>query len=234
MTNVSYRPGEGAAFAPHIDARQQLNSILRHAVLRDLERLATVLADPVTAVRRAALIGHVTFLADQLRRHWRLQDELIWPRAVARDPELAGPADEVRRDHQAADSACADVLAAARTWDRAADADHRLLVRAAVTEFASVLPSVFGQEAMTSTFAFAALTSDDRAAIERGAVRRARPTTLARELFWLLDELDHAQASVLLARIRPLRVWVLRNGFSGGYNRGSYLMWVGGGLGAQV
>ncbi len=80
----------------------------------------------------------------------------------------------------------------------------------------------------------AALTSQDWAVVERAAVRRQRPTALARELFWLLDGLDADSAAVLLAGVPPLRMWVLRNGFSGAYNRGSYLMWVGGGLGVPV
>ena len=50
----------------------------------------------------------------------------------------------------------------------------------------------------------------------------------------MLDELDPASTAALLADIPPLRMWVLRNGFSGAYNRGSYLMWVGGGLGVPV
>jgi hypothetical protein len=37
------------------------------AVARDLDRLIRVLAEPITPVRRTALVGHVGFLADQVR-----------------------------------------------------------------------------------------------------------------------------------------------------------------------
>lgn len=243
MTQLSYRPGDLDSIAPSVDAvgaggvasaRLRLDAVLHRAVLRDLDRLTSVLAGPVTAVRRTALIGHVTFLAAELRRRWQLQDELIWPRAVARDPSLAGAAEVVRSEHRAAEAVWAAIVTAAREWARVGDAEHRLLVRDAVGEVAAALPTVFGRDVEVTAVALAALSSHDWAAIERGTVRRQRPTALARELFWLLDELDPASAAVLLAGVPPLRMWVLRNGFSGAYNRGSYLMWVGGGLGVPV
>ena len=249
MTQLSYRPGDLAIAPSDADggaggaggaasARLRLDAVLHRAVLRDLDRLTSVLAGPVTAVRRSALIGHVTFLTGELRRHWQLQDELIWPRAVAGDPSLAGAADQVRDDHLAAAAQCAGLVTAAERWARVGDAEHRLLVLDAVREVAAVLAAVFERDGDVTAVALGALTSQDWAATDRGVVRRRRrrrrPTTLARELFWLLDELDAASAAVLLADVPPLRMWVLRNGFSGGYNRGSYLMWVGGGLGVPV
>ena len=246
MTQLSYRSGDVDAVAPSdgdggaggaggvASARLRLDAVLHRAVLRDLDRLTSVLAGPVTAVRRSALIGHMTFLTGELRRHWQLQDELIWPRAVAGDPSLAGAADQVRGDHLAAAAQCAGLVTAAERWARVGDAEHRLLVLDAVREVAAVLATVFDRDGDVTAVALGALTSRDRAAIDRGVVRRRRPTALARELFWLLDELDAASAAVLLADVPPLRMWVLRNGFSGGYNRGSYLMWVGGGLGVPV
>ena len=234
MTHLSYRPGDLDTVVPNVDARLHLDALVYRAVLRDLDRLISALAGPVTTVRRAALIEHVTFLTAELRRRWQLQDELIWPRAVARDSSLAGPAQDVLADHRAAGPACAALVAAAQRWARVGDAEHRLQLRDAVGEVADVLPAVFGPETDATPLALAALTTHDWAAVERGTARRRRPTALARELFWLLDELEPASAAVLLAGVPPLRMWVLRNGFSGGYNRGSYLMWVGGGLGVPV
>lgn len=244
MTQLSYRPGDLDTVAPSvedvedvgaasvIDARLRLDAVLHRAVLRDLDRLTSVLAEPVTAVRRTALIDHVTFLTAELRHRWRVQDELLWPRAVVRDPSLAGAADQVRDDHRAAE--CATMVTAAQQWARVSDAEHRLLVRDAVREAAGVLPVVFERDSEVTARALGALTSQDWAAIERGAARRRRPTALARELFWLLDGLEAESTAVLLAGVPRLRMWVLRNGFSGAYNRGSYLMWVGGGLGLPV
>jgi hypothetical protein len=237
MTQLSYRPGDLDSVAPSIDrvaTRRRRDAVLQRAVLRDLERLTSVLAGPVTAVRRTALIDHVTFLTAELRRHWQLPDELIWPRAPAGDPSLAGVADRVRGDHRAAAAECAAMVTAAEQWAMVGDAEHRLLLRDAVREVAAVLPAVFERDGDVTALALGALTSQDWAVIELGATRRRRPTALARELFWLLDELDAASATALLAGVPPLRMWVLRNGFSGAYNRGSYLMWVGGGLGLPV
>ena len=41
-------------------------------------------------------------------------------------------------------------------------------------------------------------------------------------------------AALLTARTPRAVMWVLRNGFSGAYNRSAYLMWVGGGTGPAV
>ena len=234
MTQLSYRPGDLETAAPGIDARPRVDAVLHRAVLRDLERLSSVLAGPVTAVRREALIGHVTFLTAELRRHWQVQDELLWPRAVAGDPSRAGAAEQVSDSHRAAAAHCATMVTAAQQWAVVGDAEHRLLLRDVVSEVAAVLPAVFERDGDVTALALGALTSQDWAVIELGATRRRRPTALARELFWLLDELDAASATALLAGVPPLRMWVLRNGFSGAYNRGSYLMWVGGGLGVPV
>ncbi len=57
------------------------------------------------------------------------------------------------------------------------------------------------------------------------------PTRLARRTFWLLDDLDPVTAGLLVRDLPRPVMWVLRNGFSGPYNRASYLMWVGGGTG---
>ena len=242
MTQLSYRPGDLGSHrsgdletvVPNVDARLHLDALVHRAVLRDLDRLVSALAGPVTTVRRTALIDHVTFLTAELRRHWQLQDELIWPRAPAGDPSLAGVADRVRGDHRAAAAECAAMVTAAEQWAMVGDAEHRLLLRDAVREVAAVLPAVFERDGDVTALALGALTSQDWAVIELGATRRRRPTALARELFWLLDELDAASATALLAGVPPLRMWVLRNGFSGAYNRGSYLMWVGGGMGVPV
>ena len=91
MSSVSYQAVAAVDVATRDRARahQVLDAIIHRAVLRDLDRLTVVLATPVTAVRRAALIGHATFLATELYRHHRVKDEVLWTRAVVRDPELA-------------------------------------------------------------------------------------------------------------------------------------------------
>ena len=90
------------------------------------------------------------------------------------------------------------------------------------------------QDAELLPLAFEALTPGDWAAIDRRLPRLTNPTRLARRMFWLLDDLDARPADLLLERTPPAAMWVLRNGFSGAYNRSSYLMWVGGGTGPAV
>jgi hypothetical protein len=237
MSSVSYQAVAAVDVATRDRARahQVLDAIIHRAVLRDLDRLTGALAAPVTAVRRAALIGHATFLATELYRHHRVEDEVLWTRAVVRDPEVAARAEQLRHEHRDSDRLAAAMTTAAQAWAVGGGASGRLNLRTAAAEVStSLAPRLAREEATAMPLACAVLTADDWAAVARATPRPRRPTALAREVFWLLDELDGGRAAMLLARMNPLRVWVLRNGFSGAYNRGSYLMWVGGGLGPRV
>ena len=100
-------------------------ALVRLAVARDLDRLAPVLSEPVTAVRRAALAAHVTFLVEQARDAEegtgrypvalsRLGHEArLWSRDPLRRPQ-------VRAAARAAALAWAALPAASRTGPAAA------------------------------------------------------------------------------------------------------------------
>ena len=115
-------------------------------------------------------------------------------------------------------------------WSRSALT--RLTVLSAVRELNDRVGPVIDQDADLLPLACEALLPAP-VEVER-RIRWENPTRLARRLFWLLDDLDARQAELLLQRTPPAAMWILRNGFSGGYNRSSYLMWVGGGTGPAV
>jgi hypothetical protein len=192
-----------------------------------------VLAEPVTAVRRQAIIGHLGFVLDELAAEHRLLDQSIWPAAVLQQSDLADLADRVRSAHDELVPAMVMVRNATQGWSRSPIA--RGTVLSAVRELNGRIAPVFDQDAELLPLACAALPSipTAAAAAERRG-RLANPTRLARRTFWLLDDLDARQAALLLQRMPPAGMWILRNGFSGGYNRSSYLMWVGGGTGPAL
>src|SRR6188508_3005565 len=92
-------PGAVRILTPVAHGDAVLTDALQHAVRRDLERLLAVLAAPVTAVRRAALVEHTQFLLDQLQEHHHVLDEISWPGVLAIRPDLTDVANRVAVAH---------------------------------------------------------------------------------------------------------------------------------------
>lgn len=190
------------------------------AVHRDLDRLVRVLAEPITEVRRDALVRHVSYLVVHV-------DQLTRPVAV-RVPAAQGPEDPAGSTQVMI--ALTAMQAQARRW--AGEPSARPAVLAAARDARAALDRWGDDDAATP----GALAGTPAAV--RGAAGQARwdrvPTRLAYRVFWLLDELEPAHADPLVAELSAPVMWVLRNLFSGGYNRRAYLMWVGGGSGPAV
>jgi len=191
-----------------------------------------VLADPVTSVRRAALADHVGYVLDQLETLQRFQDDSLWPAVLAHRPHLADLAEGAAQAHAGIAEPVAVLRQDALTWKRAPIT--RTAARTAARDLAFALEPVAGQDAETVPLACAMLPDHAAAGIEQAFPRPVGPTKVARRLFWLLDDLPPAQAEQLLGPTPSWMLWVLRNGFSGAYNRAAYLMWFGGGNGPAV
>ena len=227
----THEPMSPVVLAPGGHPQAVRSAALHHAVRRDLLRLERVLDEPITAVRRQAIIGHVGFLLDQLTAQHQLLDKSIWPAAALRRPDLSDLAERVRNAHQDLRPATVVVRNATLGWSRSALT--RLTVLSAVRELNDRVGPVIDQDAELLPLACDALEPAAVVSVER-RLRVENPTRLARRLFWLLDDLDPRQAELLLQPTPTAAMWILRNGFSGGYNRASYLMWVGGGTGPAV
>ena len=207
-----------------------LAGIVQHAVRRDLERLDRVLAEPVTAVRRAALIRHAGFLLDQLQAQFALLDHQFRAVAGSADPELSSRCAQAHRSHDELAGVQITLRGCLTHW-RTAPGD-RAAVRAALQDFAAAVRPVLDQDSeLLSMLGTVALPFGGVTGV--GSVGMV-PTKRAHQLFWLLDGLDPALAAHLLQGTRRSTLWVLRNGFSGAYNRSAYLMWNGGGTGPAV
>jgi len=228
MTSID--PGTAVAPTRVLHRQTVLHLAVAHAVRRDLARLTRVLGDPVTAVRRDALAAHVTFLLDQLADQHRVLDCAVWPLAAARQPALADLLERVELAHSRLVRPVVRARSAALRWRSAPDA--RAAVLDAVRDLDVALAPVLAQDAELLPLACAALPATVTVSGEPS--RPGRPTRLARRMFWLLDDLDLPTAELFLQRTPRIVMWVLRNGFSGGYNRAAYLMWVGGGTGPAV
>lgn len=205
--------GDLAAVADAAAGAGRRRPIVALALARDLARLSGVLAAPITAVRRTALVEHVGFLVDQARSDGdapgrfpvalsRLGHE---SRLWARDP-LRRP--QVRAAAEAAE------LAVAAAW--------------------AGLPADGPADGPPAGSPATSPPPDGSTGVSLGALPGRRPTALAYRYFWLLDDLPpHLAPEVTTEFTGPAR-WALRNVLSGGYNRRAYLMWFGGGSGPAV
>lgn len=176
------------------------------AVVRDLDRLRVALDEPITTVRRAALVTHVGFLVERARHF----DGGPGSRPSATLSRLA---------HEA------------RRWS--CDPDRRAAMSAAVENATDALAGTTSPARPPIDPGRDRATADGSVVRLRDLPAR-RPTELAFHYFWLSDDLPPDLADELATGFsRPAR-WVLRNVLSGGYNRRAYLMWHGGGSGPAV
>jgi hypothetical protein len=165
-----------------------------------------VLAEPITAVRRTALVGQVGFLVDRIR---------------GADPELAerfaGSLSRLRHE--------------SRRWSR--EPGRRLALLVATEHAASAIGSTVAADRGNRPLeGLAAGGGSNRTSLLDLSVQR--PTTLAYHYFWLLDDLPAHAAGPLTREFTAATRWVLRNVLSGCYNRRAHLMWIGGGSGPAV
>jgi hypothetical protein len=218
--------------APAVLGDAVVTDALHFAVRRDLARLSVVVATRVTAVRRAALIDHACFLLDQLQTHHQTLQSISWPAVLARRPELDDVASRVVLAHDDVAEPIAAMRNASLEWS--ADPTRRLHLLSAVRELLAALAPVLDQDSTLAPVIDDVLDVGPTVAQWRTAAWFGAPTRLARRTFWLLDDLEPRQAVLLTARTPRAVMWILRNGFSGAYNRSAYLMWVGGGTGPAV
>lgn len=175
------------------------------AVARDLERLAGVLADPITPVRRAALVGHVGFLADHAARNDHAAPS---GRSVALS----------RLRHES------------RLWSR--DPRRRAELRASAETAAALFDTLRGSVPTGPDPTDRGRESRPSMRLRELPVRR--PAALAFDYFWLLDDLPPDLARQVVTEFSGPARWVMRNVLSGAYNRRAFLMWIGGGSGPAL
>ena len=213
-----------------VGARAVRAETLSLAVLRDLGRFDRALDGGVTEVRRQALSRHLMFVLDQVAAQQRWLADEVWPSVADR----VGGLDEVSAGWAELRPSLVALRSLAAQW--AGLPSLRTKVRSAVRDLVAELSVVVGRELAVLPSVLAVLSDDEwaRAEVARRSRESRVPTAVARRVFWLLDSLDEERADVLLRGTRPYRLWILRNGFSGGYNRSSFLMWVGGGSGPSL
>jgi hemerythrin-like domain-containing protein len=228
----STRAEGGAATGPRpgssvpTDVHEVMNQIVHAALRRDLRRTQEVLRGPVTARRRAAMVSQLRFLLHQLHEHHTAEDEVIWPAVLRDHPDLAELAHTMEAEHDRLDWALARFAAALDTWCGTGDPADRGAVRRAAHDVSVVLePHLLHEEQEAMPVLAQRLTAKQWKRIDRKLHGMSRPSVMARQLFWLLDDLDVPRTEVLRSVLPTPVLRVLSGVYGRRERRRAQLIW---------
>lgn len=208
-------------------AHREMNTIIHHGLRRDLDRLEQVLAEPLPPQRRTAVCDHVGWMLDYLHHHHVAEDEGVWPRTLAKRPDLAPMVDEMEAEHHALAQAADGLRAAALTyWSEPSD-EARLGLRDAVAHMkATTLPHLDHEEQVAMPLVVETLDDDDWAYLEKNHFRAGLSMGQeAQVLMWMMDDLDSRRAAIAKSQVPGPILWVLSAIYGPRYDRDAAQRW---------
>ncbi len=213
------RPAVGLPTEPH----EVMNTVLHHALRRDLRRLAETLRTPVGSEQRLGLAGHIRFVLDQLHHHHTTEDDLIWPAVLARRPDLQQLFERMEGEHGRLGPAIETLVTTTRAWS---GESGQSAVHDAVVSLEAVLqPHLDHEETDAMPLICSILTAADWAPIDKQLHRPTWPSKMAHSILWMLDDLDPRRAALVEALL-PRPLWrALRFRYAAGWRRQQALLW---------
>jgi len=210
---------------PHND----MNTIIHDALRRDLDRLEVVLQSPSTDERRTALCDHATWVLDVLHHHHVGEDEGVWPRVLAKRPDLQPIVDEMEAEHETLAAASDGLRAAASAYRQSGSEENRAAMAAAVTQMKeATLPHLEHEERETMPLVLDTLDDADWAYLEKNHFRKGMSfSTTGLYGMWLLDGLDERRRQVVGSAIPGPVLWIMKRLYGPRYQRTTALAWGG-------
>jgi hemerythrin-like domain-containing protein len=208
-------------------AHQDMNAIIHHGLRRDLDRLARVLERPISDDQREALCRHVSWMLDYLHHHHVGEDEGVWPRTLAKRPDLQPMVDEMEAEHEALAAASDGLRAAAAEYARdGSDAQRRALAAAVAHMQEATLPHLDHEEQVAMPLVLETLDDEDWAYLEKNHFRKGISLGNAAVMFmWLLDDLDARRASIVKGELPGPVFWVLSRVYGPRYDTQARVRW---------
>jgi hemerythrin-like domain-containing protein len=204
-----------------------MNACIHRALRRDLERLDRVTAAPVPDEQRVAIGRQVPWMLDYLHHHHVGEDEGVWPRTLARRPDLQQLVDTMTTEHEALAAAADGLRAATAAWSLDGSDDRRAEMADAVGRMRdATLPHLEHEERDAMPLVVEALQPEDWEYLSRNHFRKGlsiSDTGLA--MMWILDDLDPEYAAVVRDEVPGPVLWVLTRIFGRRYDREAAAAW---------
>lgn len=210
-----------------MNPHDEMNTIIHDALRRDLDRLETALQQSLTDDRRTALCGHVAWMLDVLHHHHVGEDEGVWPRVLAKRPDLQPMVDEMEAEHETLAAASDGLRAAAAAYARDGSERHREQMAAAVEHMKdATLPHLEHEEREAMPLVLATLDDDDWAYLEKNHFRKGMSLgNTGLYGMWIMDGLDRRRQGVVRATIPGPVLWFFERRYGPRYRRTTQMAW---------
>ncbi len=209
------------------DPVNNMNAVIHSALRRDLERLETVTRTGMPDAQRAALCRHVGWVLDFLHHHHVGEDEGVWPRLLAKRPDLAPVVDQMTTEHEALAAASDQLRAAADAYAADGSPEARARLHEATVEMqAATLPHLDHEEREVIPLAAEALDSEDWAYLSKNHFRKGLSfSDSATSLMWDLDDATPEHATAVRSEVPGPVLWLMSAIFGGRYDRAATTRW---------
>jgi hemerythrin-like domain-containing protein len=207
-------PGRLTRTSPDLPQDLYGYAAMHHGMDRDAARLVSALtAAPRNA---AALVRWWSQFRDVIGRHHVREDDLLWPVLAAADPTFSDEVATMHDDHDELDTAMERLDVALRALSGGPDTLAE--ARTAAQRFRLVLLDHLAREEEVA-FHRIAQRPQMWAEIERQIDDAVRVREAAFEFPWVLDELDHTRADLLMQRVPRMFLPVARHLWQPRYRR---------------
>ena len=210
-----------------MNPHEEMNTIIHDALRRDLDRLEVALRQPLPEDRRTALCGHVDWVLDVLHHHYVGEDEGVWPRVLAKRPDLQPMVAEMESEHEALAAASDGLRAATAVYARDGSERNRLDMAAAVEQMKqATLPHLEHEEREAMPLVLATLDEADWTYLEKNHFRKGMSLgNTGLYGMWIMDDLDQRRQAAVRATIPGPVFWFLRRRYGPRYRRTTELVW---------
>ncbi|MEZ5116196.1 MAG: hemerythrin domain-containing protein [Candidatus Nanopelagicales bacterium] len=204
-----------------------MNTVIHDGLRRDLERMRQVLSGPVPDDQRVALCRFTPWLLAELHHHHIGEDEGIWPRVLAKAPDLQVLADQMESEHEVLAAAADRLRAAAAAYGEDGSDEKRAAMLAAVVAMQeATLPHLEHEETAAMPVVVEVLDDDDWAWLDKNYFRKGRSLAdLGQVGTWFLDDLDPERAALVRTQIPAPLLWVLSLRYGSAYDRAAQRRW---------
>ena len=212
-----------------MNPHEEMNTIIHDALRRDLARMDETLAGPLPDEQRLALCAHATWILDVLHHHHVGEDEGVWPRVLAKRPDLRPMVDEMEGEHGALSAAAEGLRQALADYAQdGSEATREELVAALQAMTDATLPHLEHEEREAMPLVLQTLDDSDWAYLEKHHFRKGMSfSDQALAGMWFMDGLDAPRQAMVKSQIPGPVLWFMQRRYGPRYRKAASMAWDG-------